>query len=71
MNKEQKLKFMQLLSEALSDAMLDQDKQFVPYEVAIKRFAEWYAEQIMNRCEPQKAYTDNHSVHEFPLRSLQ
>ena len=51
---------MQFLSEALSEAMIDQDKQFVPYEVAIKRFAEWYAEQIINPCEPQKAYTDNH-----------
>ena len=47
MNKEQKLKFMQLLHEAISEAMIYPEHKFTPYEAAIQRYAEWYAEQII------------------------
>lgn len=62
MNKEQKFKFMQLLSEALSEAMIDPQQPFAPYEVAIQRYAEWYAEQIITPCEPQVVYTQTQAI---------
>lgn len=62
MNKEQKLKFMQLLHEAISEAMIYPEHKFTPYEAAIQRYAEWYAEQIITPCEPQVVYTQTQAI---------